>query len=107
MELKDLIDNEIPQAQGIQDLLEERVKINGFKKELDNRRKSIDSQLREFCDNNGIDKLLTDNIKLTIVSSSSAGKWDKNKLVVMLSAMQLEEVYSEGKKFKYIKVEEQ
>ena len=34
MELKELIDNEIPKAERIKDLLEERVKINGFKKEV-------------------------------------------------------------------------
>ena len=82
MELKELIDNEIPKAERIKDLLEERVKINGFKKELEDRRKSIDSELREFCDDNEIEKLLADNIKLTVVSSSSAGRWDKNKLVM-------------------------
>ena len=70
MELKELIDNEIPKAERIKDLLEERVKINGFKKELEDRRKSIDSELREFCDDNEIEKLLADNIKLTVVSSS-------------------------------------
>jgi len=106
MELKELIDNEIPKAERIKDLLEERVKINGFKKELEDRRKSIDSELREFCDDNEIEKLLADNIKLTVVSSSSAGRWDKNKLVMMLSPIELEQVYSEGKKYKYIKVEE-
>ena len=106
MELKELIDNEIPKAERIKDLLEERVKINGFKKELEDRRKSIDSELREFCDDNEIEKLLADNIKLTVVSSSSAGRRDKNKLVMMLSPIELEQVYSEGKKYKYIKVEE-
>jgi len=106
MELKELIDNEIPKAERIKDLLEERVKINGLKKELEDRRKSIDSELREFCDDNEIEKLLADNIKLTVVSSSSAGRWDKNKLVMMLSPIELEQVYSEGKKYKYIKVEE-
>ena len=106
MELKELIDNEIPKAERIKDLLEERVKINSFKKELEDRRKSIDSELREFCDDNEIEKLLADNIKLTVVSSSSAGRWDKNKLVMMLSPIELEQVYSEGKKYKYIKVEE-
>ena len=63
--------------------------------------------MREFCDDNDIDVLLADDIKLTVISSSSAGRWDKNKLFLILSPTQLEEVYSEGKKYKYIKVEEQ
>ena len=107
MDLKELIDNEIPKAHSMKELLKERVKINGYKKELDDRRKSIDSEMREFCDDNDIDVLLADDIKLTVISSSSAGRWDKNKLFLILSPTQLEEVYSEGKKYKYIKVEEQ
>lgn len=104
MDIEQLIEEEHPDALKIKELIEERVKINRFKAELEERRKDVDTQLSEFCNENKLDKIKSGNHTLAIVSSKGSGRWNKNELVRMLSPLQLEKVYSEGKGYSYVKV---
>ena len=99
-----MIEEEHPDALKIKELIDERVQINRFKSELEDRRKSVDKELSSFCTENEFDKIKSGNHTLAMIKSRGSGKWDKNELVRMLSPLQLEKVYSEGKGYSYVKV---
>ena len=104
MDIHEMIVNEIPDAEDIDDLIRERIKINNWKAELEERRKEIDSCVSDFLTEHELNELTSSSYTVTTVKSKGSGRWNKNELVKILSPLQLEKTYSEGKPFKYIKV---
>ena len=106
MDINELVENEVPDSDSIKDLIEERLKINKFKSELEERRKEIDSQISEFCSVNDLEQITGDNFTVSIISKRGSGRWNKKELEAMLTPFQLEKVYSVGKPSKYLRVAE-
>ena len=106
MDINEAIDNEIPDANKMKDLIEERNKINHYKKDLESRRKVIDHEIKEFLTRNHINSLEHSLLKVESITSKSAGRWNKDKLYQILSPLEMEKVFSEGKQYEYIKLSE-
>lgn len=106
MDINEAIENELPNTQEIKELMEERNQINKWKKELEERRKLIDSNITSWMKDNDIKEVSSGNINATIVRSKGSGRWNKEELVTILSPLQLEKVYSEGKPYTYLKIVE-
>ena len=106
MDINEAIDNEIPDANKMKDLIEERNKFNHYKKDLESRRKVIDHEIKEFLTRNNINSLEHSLLKVESITSKSAGRWNKDKLYQILSPLEMEKVFSEGKQYEYIKLSE-
>ena len=107
MDINEMINNEVPNATEIQVAIEERNKINKWKKELEEERKRLDAQIKEWMEDSELNEISSDNIKVTIVSSKGSGRWDKQVLSEMLSPMQIEKAFSHGKPYSYVKIVEE
>lgn len=107
MDINEMINNEVPNAMEIQVAIEERNKINKWKKELEEERKKLDVQIKQWMDESELSEVSSDNIKVTIVNSKGSGRWDKQALSEMLSPMQIEEAFSHGKPYSYVKIVEE
>ena len=106
MDINEAIENEIPDANKMKDLIEERNKINHYKKDLEDRRKVIDHEIKAFLTRNHIGSLEHSLLKVESITSKSAGRWNKDKLFQILSPLEMEQVFSEGKQYEYIKLSE-
>tara|TARA_R110001583_G_scaffold63098_4_gene184739 strand:+ start:312 stop:641 length:330 start_codon:yes stop_codon:yes gene_type:complete len=104
MDINEMIENEIEDSRTIRDLIKDRYEINSAKKELDERRKDIDESLNKFMEENEIQTIEADELKVSIVSRRGSVKWDKDKLQQFLTPMELEQSHSIGKGSSYIKV---
>ena len=107
MDINEMINNEVPNAMEIQVAIEERNKINKWKKELEEERKRLDSQIKSWMEDSEIDEISSGNIKVAIINSRGSGRWDKTVLSEMLSPMQIEQAFSHGKSYSYIKIVEE
>tara|TARA_Y100000310_G_C20504912_1_gene725915 strand:- start:105 stop:392 length:288 start_codon:yes stop_codon:yes gene_type:complete len=77
-------------------------------KALKERLAVCDAELKAFIETYSADGFVIpdDMIIADRIEGRSAGKWDKAKLVAILTPEQLERVYTGGKTFSYVKVEE-
>ena len=106
IDLDSLKEVEVSRAFELEKLMTLRLELKRVSDETEKRRKEVDGELKEFLEQFGADGAIVGNTLATFVLSRSAGKWDKVRLMRILSPEELEEVYSEGKEFSYIKVEE-
>lgn len=106
MDINEAIEFEIPDAEKMKELIEERNKINHYKSELETRRKEVDHEIKAFLTRIGESSLEHSLIKVEKITSKSAGRWNKDKLFQILSPLELEEVFTEGKQYEYIKLSE-
>ena len=106
MDIKDIIESEMPDALELEELILERLKINKYKNELEDRRKSIDKVITQFCKDNDLDEITSDTFKAEIIERRGSARWNKDVLEKILTPFQIEEAYSIGKSTRYLKVSE-
>jgi hypothetical protein len=66
-------------------------------------KKDHEELMEEISTTWGADGVVVDSRLEEIIESTSAGKWDKVKLNFILTPKQLEQVYTAGKKYNYIR----
>ena len=73
--------------------------------EMTKKRKEATEELEGVIDKFELDGIVSQDLIVTKVKSKSAGIWDKTFLVKTLTPQQLEEAFTEGQGYAYIKVE--
>tara|TARA_Y100000310_G_scaffold345740_1_gene469086 strand:+ start:7923 stop:8312 length:390 start_codon:yes stop_codon:yes gene_type:complete len=67
-------------------------------------RKKIDEMLLEFVDSWGVDGLVVDEFLAEKRVSRSAGKWNKDRISMVLTPDQMEKVYTPGGQYSFIQI---
>jgi hypothetical protein len=105
LNLDSLREKEDPKFYEIQQLINERMQL---KEEADRAilaRKVVDAELQQFIDAWSVEGLILDDIIVDIQESRAAGKWNKERLTMVLTPEQMEKVYTPGKPYSFVKVE--
>jgi hypothetical protein len=103
--LDSLREKEDPKFYELQKLLIYRMDLAETAAQAEKERKEVDEQLRAFIDSWGVEGLILDDIIANIQNGRAAGKWNKERLTMVLTPEQMEKVYTTGKEFSFVKVE--
>lgn len=103
-----LVERENKKGLRLRDLLKTKVELKEEEVNTEAMIAKVDKELRELMEARDVEIIIypEDNLIAEVVHSRSGGKWDKVKLNQMLTPDQIDEVFTEGKAFSFLKVEE-
>lgn len=97
------------QKKGIRllELMRARIDLKNEEDVIKARREAADKELKGMIDTYEVRGIIypPENLIAELVNNRSGGKWDKAKAVQKVAPDVLEEIYSEGTPFTYLKVE--
>jgi len=104
IDLDVLIEKETAETADMENLIRERQELIVTAKEATDRRKEIDSLLMNFIDDYSAGGLVLKTWVVDKINRKGSGKWNKDKLMQILTPQQIEEVYSTGSASSHIQV---
>jgi uncharacterized membrane-anchored protein len=105
IDLDVLKEREDPKYYKLQELLLNRMQLAATEKLAKERRQDADAQLKEFMGEWDAEVIILDDIIANIVERRGSGKWNKERLTMILTPEELEQTYTEGKSSKSLRVE--
>jgi len=103
-----LVERENKKGLRLLDLLRTRVELKDEEDKAKAMKEKVDKELNELMEARDVEVIIYPmaNLIAEVVHSRSGGKWDKVKLNQMLTPDQIDEVFTEGESYSYLKVEE-
>lgn len=105
IDLDQLKEKEDPRYFRIKELLQTYLDAKDEEDRAKAAKKEVAVELEDLIIKWGADGLVLGDSIATQVAGKSAGKWNKDRLTMILTPEQLEQVWTEGKSFSYVKVE--
>lgn len=95
--------NEQPKWVRLLEVVRERASVTEEENRLKEVKKQLNEELESLFDQFDLDGVVADDAIVERANGGTGGKWDGAKLFRILSPMELEEVYTEGRSYSYIK----
>jgi len=103
-----LVERESKKGLRLLELLRTRVELKEVEDKTKAMRVKADEELRELMEARDVEVIIypAGNLIAEVVHRKSGGTWDKVKLNQILTPDQIDEVFTEGKEYSYLMVEE-
>ena len=104
LNLDEAVESENPKFVQLKDLIEAREELAKEAKLAESRRKQADVEIMEFLETYSADGAVIGDTVVDRRKSRTGGKWNKDKLSMILTPEQMEAVYTAGSEYTFVQV---